>query len=36
MEGISDFFTVLCMRLMLQGTILEEHEYFFIDFGRPE
>ena len=30
------FFTVLCMRLMLPGTILEEHGHRFIEFGQPE
>ena len=36
MEGMSDYFTVLCMTLMLPGTILEEHGYCFIDFGHPK
>ena len=30
------FFTVLCRRLMLPGTILEEHGHRFIEFGQPE
>ena len=36
MEGMSSFYSVLCMRLVLPGTILEEHGYCIINFGCPK